>query len=111
VIVMALLVNPPNAHLPLVDPKTGAPHTSSGGLDFLQKITTAINGTSDKVAPGVSQVTIGQGTLKINAGSGVPNGVLVGSPGDLYVNQAGGAGQTLWVKESGAATNTGWTAV
>lgn len=44
------------------------------------------------------------------SGSGSPNSVLVGSPGDLYTNTAGGAGTTLYVKESGSATNTGWVA-
>jgi hypothetical protein len=42
--------------------------------------------------------------------NGAPNGAIVGNPGDLYSNIAGGAGATLWVKESGIATNTGWVA-
>jgi hypothetical protein len=42
------------------------------------------------------------------AGVGDPNGVVVGSPGDMYLNQAGGANTTLYVKESGSGTNTGW---
>lgn len=37
-----------------------------------------------------------------------PNGTIVGSPGDLFSDTTGGAGVTLWVKESGIATNTGW---
>jgi len=44
----------------------------------------------------------------VRAGAGSPEGVVVGSPGDLYLNTNGGAGTTLWVKESGSATNTGW---
>lgn len=47
-------------------------------------------------------------TAKWSAGAGAPNGVVVGSPGDLYSNTAGGAGTTLWVKEAGVATNVGW---
>lgn len=39
---------------------------------------------------------------------GDPNGQLVGSPGMLALNSQGGAGATLWVKESGSGTNTGW---
>ena len=39
-----------------------------------------------------------------------PNGSIVGSPGDLFSDTAGGAGATLWVKETGVATNTGWVA-
>lgn len=44
----------------------------------------------------------------ISAGVGSPSGVVTGNPGDLYLNQSGGAGTTLWVKESGTQTNTGW---
>lgn len=43
-------------------------------------------------------------------GSGDPNGVVTGSPGDTYVSTAGGAGTTFYVKESGVDTDTGWVA-
>jgi hypothetical protein len=43
-------------------------------------------------------------------GTGDPNGVVVGSPGDSYFNKNGGANATLWVKESGVGTDTGWVA-
>lgn len=43
-------------------------------------------------------------------GSGSPNGAVTGSVGDLYTRSDGGAGSTLYVKESGAGTNTGWVA-
>jgi hypothetical protein len=104
---VALLVNPPNAKLHLVDPTTGAPATSSGGLAFLQGITDALNGTQGVAAPNVNQITMGVG-IKLSAGAGSPNGIVTGNPGDLYVSTAGGAGTTLYVKESGANTNTGW---
>ena len=39
-----------------------------------------------------------------------PEGAIVGSIGDLCVNTGGGAATTLYVKTSGTATNTGWTA-
>lgn len=41
-------------------------------------------------------------------GTGNPNGVVTASPPAVYFNRSGGAGTTLWVKESGAITNTGW---
>lgn len=104
---MGLLVNPPNAQLPLVDLKTGAPAVGTGGLRFLQGITDALNGTSGKVATGVAQIALGIG-INVSAGSGSPNGVVLGKPGDLYLNTAGGAGTTLYVKESGSNTKTGW---
>ena len=40
-----------------------------------------------------------------------PNGVITGSPGDLFSDTSGGAGATFWIKETGVATNTGWVAV
>jgi len=43
-------------------------------------------------------------------GSGSPNSSVTASPGSIYRNQAGGTTTTLYVKESGAATNTGWVA-
>lgn len=42
-------------------------------------------------------------------GSGTPEGSVTGSPGDLYSDTDGGAGVTLYVKESGTG-NTGWVA-
>ncbi len=41
-------------------------------------------------------------------GTGDPNGIVTASPGAMYLNYAGGAGTTLYVKESGVGTNTGW---
>jgi hypothetical protein len=56
-------------------------------------------------------ITVGGTTGgRIRAGAGSPQSVVIGSPGDLWLNTSGGAAQTLWVKETGAATNTGWVA-
>ena len=60
-------------------------------------------------------VSVPAGTFSVNgatiqASTGSPNGVVTGNPGDLYLNKSGGAGTTLYVKESGSATNTGWVA-
>lgn len=41
-------------------------------------------------------------------GTGNPNGVVTASPPALYLNRAGGAGTTLYVKEAGVATNLNW---
>jgi hypothetical protein len=41
-------------------------------------------------------------------GTGDPNGVVTASPGVTFLNRAGGAATTFWVKESGVNTNTGW---
>lgn len=40
-------------------------------------------------------------------GRGSPEGVVTANPGRLYVDLDGGAGVTLWVKESGSG-DTGW---
>lgn len=50
------------------------------------------------------------GGARWSYGSGDPNGVLAGNPGELYSSTAGGSGATVYVKESGVDTNTGWTA-
>lgn len=43
-------------------------------------------------------------------GFGSPEGVQTGSMGDRYVNLNGGLATTLFLKESGFNTNTGWVA-
>lgn len=104
----SLLVNPPNASLPLVNLTNGAPALGSGGLALLQGFANALNGTQGVVATGIYQIALGIG-INISAGTGSPNNVVPGNPGDLYLNFAGGAGTTFYVKETGANTNTGWT--
>jgi hypothetical protein len=50
------------------------------------------------------------GTLNdfgIYVGSGTPEGVVAADPGSLYLNKSGGAGTSLYVKQSGSG-NTGW---
>jgi hypothetical protein len=42
-------------------------------------------------------------------GSGTPENVVKAPVGTLYTNRTGGAGSTLYVKESGTG-NTGWVA-
>ena len=44
----------------------------------------------------------------IRASTGSPNGVVTGNVGDMYLDKNGGAGTTLYIKESGSGTNTGW---
>lgn len=43
-------------------------------------------------------------------GEGSPEGVVTASPGAVYQNQTGGAGVSIYVKESGVDTKTGWVA-
>ena len=53
---------------------------------------------------------VGSNTAGWYVGSGNPNSNVAALIGSLYSNVAGGIGSTLWVKTSGAGTNTGWTA-
>ena len=46
----------------------------------------------------------------ILSGAGTPEGAVVGNIGQLFVRTDGGANTTLYVKESGLSTNTGWVA-
>ena len=48
----------------------------------------------------------GSGPL-LTSGTGSPEGVVTSTQGGLYVNFSGGAGTTLYVKQSGTG-NTGW---
>lgn len=50
----------------------------------------------------------GQVGAAILSGLGSPNGAVVGDLGWIYQRMDGGAGTCLYVKESGAGTNTGW---
>lgn len=50
--------------------------------------------------------------VRVYSGAGEPEGVQVGSIGDLYVQaDAGSGGTALWHKATGLATSTGWEAV
>lgn len=55
--------------------------------------------------------TLANGSFSVDyyAGAGSPQGVVTAAPGSFYINKNGGAGQTLWVKETGTG-NTGWAA-
>jgi hypothetical protein len=50
------------------------------------------------------------GLLTISYGTGSPESNVSARIGSLYLRVDGGAGTTLYVKESGAGTNTGWIA-
>lgn len=94
----------------LRSPRADTPFVRSGGLlrpdafEFLQDIVNRLNGQT--LVNGFVQTEIAGVTITI--GQGDPNGVVEGSPPDLYLNLNGGAGSTFWVKESGSATDTGW---
>ena len=51
-------------------------------------------------------IKVGNATIK--SGTGSPEGAVTGYVGDLYLRTDGGSGSTLYVKESGIGTTTGW---
>jgi YVTN family beta-propeller protein len=84
--------------------------TVPDAIDYGTFTTLRFNGVAiTDLGGGVAQIddsaSIGPKWLN---GAGSPESVVVGSPGDLYTNVTGGTGTTLYVKESGNATNTGW---
>lgn len=58
---------------------------------------------------GTSYVQTGSGTTRWYAGTGSPEGVVTATVGSLYSRTDGGAGTSLYVKETGSG-NTGWAA-
>jgi hypothetical protein len=48
------------------------------------------------------------GGAGFRCGTGTPESAVLGTKGDMFLRTDGGAGTTLYVKESGTATNTGW---
>jgi hypothetical protein len=50
------------------------------------------------------------GGLKIATGTGDPSGVLAAPVGSLFLRSDGGTSTALYVKETGAATTSGWVA-
>lgn len=81
---------------------------TDGTLKIRDRSNTASTGNLD--VGGTIAVT-GVGTMgNFKRGTGSPESVVTGSVGDLYTRTDGGAGTTLYVKESGSATNTGWVA-
>lgn len=67
--------------------------SSQAELDLLNQIASGIAGLA----------------ALVRSGTGSPEGVLTAPVGTLYLRTNGGAGTTLYVKESGSG-NTGWVA-
>ncbi len=75
-------------------------------------------GLNTTVYQDVAPVTVGGGTsimgrygqVQFFTGTGDPNGVVTAGIGSLFLRTDGAAATTLYVKTSGAGTNTVWTA-
>lgn len=58
-----------------------------------------------------AQIIVPTGNCALRSGSGSPEGAVVGKVCDVYLRTNGGASTTVYVKESGTGTNTGWVPV
>lgn len=53
-------------------------------------------------------LNLGADDTLIRSGSGSPETVVTGDPGDLFLRKDGAAGEGLYIKQTGVGTNTGW---
>jgi hypothetical protein len=81
--------------------------TSAAGIEVTSGEVRSLRGVRAG-GPATVPGALGSGSLW-SSGPGAPNGVIVGSVGHLYTDTTGGAGTTLWVKESGIGSG-GWVA-
>src|SRR5688500_10410325 len=74
-------------------------------VDALEKAQKSATPTATPAQPTLVEqglnLRLASGPITISSGQGSPENVIIGSPGDLYVNLAGGAGTTLFVKQTG----------
>lgn len=75
------------------------------GIGVAVDSVTAVNLDSGGIKLNNTTLTL---SATVSVGSGSPEGVVTANPGSLYLNLSGGPLTTLYVKESGTATNTGW---
>lgn len=92
---------------------TGVLYIGRSGTVSIEPVTTntGSNGTSSLRWANTYSTNFrpGTGAPLWTSGKGSPEGVVTASVGSLYTRTDGGAGTTLYVKESGAG-NTGWIA-
>ena len=82
--------------------------TSSPNLDPAGTTLEVKNGTSNGNIR-FGQALVGSGNVRFKSGSGTPEGAVEGDVGSIYLRTDGGAGSTMYVKESGTGA-TGWVA-
>ena len=82
--------------------------TASGTILSLKQNNTAAGGLVLDSVNGIMRLDF-TGGVGLRTGAGSPEGVIAAATGSIYMRTDGGAGSTLYVKESGAS-NTGWVA-
>jgi hypothetical protein len=79
-----------------------------GGYVSLSSVVTGA-GTLTKSIANITEVRPGPSGVIWTSGAGTPEGVVAASRGSIFTRTDGGAGTTLYIKESGTG-NTGWAA-
>ncbi|WP_342417183.1 pyocin knob domain-containing protein [Paenibacillus sp. FSL R10-2782] len=93
--------------------RSGLANGRSGYFGYQDSRATAItlhNEVGDIKFTTSSGSTVVSDLVEMYRGVGSPEGVITAPVGALYRNRVGGAGSTLYIKESGSG-NTGWRAV
>jgi hypothetical protein len=89
---------------------TALRHRFSGNVISDVDAAASIGGPNNRFDQGyIRTVRPGDGSVIWTSGNGSPEGVLTAKVGSLYTRTDGGAGTTLYVKETGTG-NTGWVA-
>ena len=108
------------------DDNTGVCHPASGQVGITCANQHTFRFTNQKLYPFVGNIDLGEaankwanvyssnfrpgdGSVIWTSGSGTPEGSVTAPVGSLYTDRSGGAGTTLYVKQSGTG-NTGWVA-
>ena len=83
----------------------------AGGADATHNVRIIGKGSTAQIKLGSTgqTVTFGGTSAIIASGAGSPEGVITAAVGSMYTRTDGGAGTSLYVKESGSG-NTGWVA-
>ena len=77
------------------------------GLLGLEDLTRGVSTISRTTSTGGTQ-PISQ--IPLYVGTGSPQGVLAAAVGSIFLRTDGGTSTVLYVKETGAATSSGWVA-
>lgn len=83
--------------------------TSNTGTGAKLLVDAQVGGTTKFKVSNTGAVSVSGTAATISSGTGTPEGAVTAVVGSLYTDTSGGAGSTLYVKESGSG-NTGWVA-
>jgi hypothetical protein len=83
-------------------------HTATGS-GTKRLIDAQVGGASQFTVDSTGTMSVSGTTATVRAGAGTPEGAVTAAIGSMFLRTDGGAGTTLYIKESGAG-NTGWVA-